>query len=148
MLTITITNILLGFSLLKKEFSFSILKNRFLGHFYLVGSLVILFSIPTLTNEYNPYYIFYFLILDGFLILVHIFLVLILGKTPIASGFSKKSVEGFMGALAMSVITSILLFNCQFKFKPNSMDCFGNYYYYFRSNWRSCTISVQKRSWS
>ena len=34
------------------------------------------------------------------------------GKRPlIASGFSKKSVEGFMGALAMSVITSILLFN-------------------------------------
>ena len=50
-ITISITNVLLGFSLLKKkEFSFSILKNRFLGHFYLVGSLVILFSIP-IKNE-------------------------------------------------------------------------------------------------
>ena len=45
LLIIVITNVLLGFSLLKKKFfSFSILKNRFVGHFYLVGSLVIFFS--------------------------------------------------------------------------------------------------------
>ena len=37
LLIIVITNVLLGFSLLKKKFfSFSILKNRFVGHFYLV----------------------------------------------------------------------------------------------------------------
>ncbi len=112
-LTITITNILLGFSLLKKkEFSFSILKNRFLGHFYLVGSLVILFSIPTLTNEYNPYYIFYFLILMWVSDSSAYIFGINFGKRPLLQVVSpKKSVEGFIGALAMSVITSILLFN-------------------------------------
>ena len=112
-LTITITNILLGFSLLKKkEFSFSILKNRFLGHFYLVGSLVILFSIPTLTNEYNPYYIFYFLILMWVSDSSAYIFGINFGKRPLLQVVSpKKSVEGFIGALAMSLITSILLFN-------------------------------------
>ena len=62
LIIIIITNILLGVSLLKKKlFSFSILKNRFIGHFYLVGSLVILFSMPTISEIYNPNYVFCFL---------------------------------------------------------------------------------------
>ena len=64
LIIIVITNILLGFSLLKKKlFSFSILKNRFVGHFYLVGSLVIFFSMSNISGTYNPLIIFCFLAL-------------------------------------------------------------------------------------
>ena len=107
---ITITNVLLGISLLKKkEFSFSILKNRFLGHFYLVGSLVILFSIPTINEEYNPYYLFYFLILMWVSDSSAYIFGINFGKRPLLKSVSpKKSVEGFVGGLTMSIIFSIL----------------------------------------
>lgn len=110
--TITITNVLLGFSLLKKkEFSFSILKNRFLGHFYLVGSLVILFSIPTISEEYNPYYVFYFLILMWVSDSSAYIFGINFGKRPLLKSVSpKKSIEGFIGALTMSIIFSILFY--------------------------------------
>ena len=56
LIIIVLTNVVLGFSLIKnKLFSYSILKNRFIGHFYLVGSLVIFFSLPNIFGEYNPY---------------------------------------------------------------------------------------------
>ena len=108
---ITITNVLLGISLLKKkEFSFSILKNRFLGHFYLVGSLVILFSIPTINEEYNPYYLFYFLILMWVSDSSAYIFGINFGKRPLLKSVSpKKSIEGFVGGLTMSIIFSILL---------------------------------------
>ena len=110
--TITITNVLLGFSLLKKkEFSFSILKNRFLGHFYLVGSLVILFSIPTISEEYNPYYVFYFLILMWVSDSSAYIFGINFGKRPLLKSVSpKKSIEGFIGGLTMSIIFSILFY--------------------------------------
>ena len=64
LLIIILTNIILGFSLLKKKlFSFSILKNRFIGHFYLVGSLVIFFTMSNVTNSHNPLIVFSFLML-------------------------------------------------------------------------------------
>lgn len=110
--SISITNVLLGSSLLqKKEFSFSILKNRFLGHFYLVGSLVILFSIPTISNEYNPYYVFYFLILMWVSDSSAYIFGINFGKRPLLKSVSpKKSIEGFVGGLMMSIIFSILLY--------------------------------------
>ena len=110
-IAISITNVLLGFCLLKKkEFSFSILKNRFLGHFYLVGSLVILFSIPTINEEYNPYYLFYFLILMWVSDSSAYIFGINFGKRPLLKSVSpKKSIEGFVGGLTMSIIFSILL---------------------------------------
>tara|TARA_B100001057_G_C22839135_1_gene946389 strand:+ start:969 stop:1808 length:840 start_codon:yes stop_codon:yes gene_type:complete len=110
--SISITNVLLGSSLLqKKEFSFSILKNRFLGHFYLVGSLVILFSIPTISDEYNPYYVFYFLILMWVSDSSAYIFGINFGKRPLLKSVSpKKSIEGFVGGLMMSIIFSILLY--------------------------------------
>ena len=110
-IAISITNVLLGFYLLKKkEFSFSILKNRFLGHFYLVGSLVILFSIPTINEEYNPYYLFYFLILMWVSDSSAYIFGINFGKRPLLKSVSpKKSIEGFVGGLTMSIIFSILL---------------------------------------
>jgi len=113
LLLIIITNILLGFSLLKKKvFSFSILKNRFIGHFYLVGSLVVLFSMPKISELYNPYFIFCFLILvwisdsAGYVFGVNF------GKRPLLKSVSpKKSIEGFVGGIIFSVIFSIVFYN-------------------------------------
>ncbi len=113
LIIIIMTNILLGFSLLKKKiFSFSILKNRFIGHFYLVGSLVILFSMPTISEEYNPNFIFCFLILiwisdsAGYVFGVNF------GKRPLLKSVSpKKSIEGFIGGIIFSFIFSILFYN-------------------------------------
>tara|TARA_B100000929_G_scaffold28888_1_gene21234 strand:+ start:215 stop:757 length:543 start_codon:yes stop_codon:yes gene_type:complete len=104
---------LLGFSLLKKKiFSFSILKNRFIGHFYLVGSLVILFSMPTISDLYNPNYIFCFLTLiwvsdsAGYVFGVSF------GKRPLLKSVSpKKSIEGFIGGIIFSAIFSIIFYN-------------------------------------
>ena len=113
LIIIIMTNILLGFSLLKKKiFSFSILKNRFIGHFYLVGSLVVLFSMPTISEEYNPNFIFCFLILiwisdsAGYVFGVNF------GKRPLLKSVSpKKSIEGFIGGIIFSFIFSILFYN-------------------------------------
>ena len=113
LIIIIMTNILLGFSLLKKKiFSFSILKNRFIGHFYLVGSLVVLFSMPTISEEYNPNFIFCFLILiwisdsAGYVFGVNF------GKRPLLKSVSpKKSIEGFIGGIIFSLIFSILFYN-------------------------------------
>ena len=113
LIIIIMTNILLGFSLLKKKiFSFSILKNRFIGHFYLVGSLVVLFSMPTISEEYNPNFIFCFLILiwisdsAGYVFGVNF------GKRPLLKFVSpKKSIEGFIGGIIFSLIFSILFYN-------------------------------------
>jgi len=113
LLLIIITNILLGFSLLKKKvFSFSILKNRFIGHFYLVGSLVVLFSMPKISELYNPYFIFCFLIIvwisdsAGYVFGVNF------GKRPLLKSVSpKKSIEGFVGGIIFSVIFSIVFYN-------------------------------------
>ncbi|MGY8946679.1 MAG: phosphatidate cytidylyltransferase [Flavobacteriales bacterium] len=112
LLIIILTNIILGFSLLKKKlFSFSILKNRFIGHFYLVGSLVIFFSMPNVLNTYNP------LIVCSFLILIwvsdsaaYVFGVNF-GKRPLLKSVSpKKSIEGFIGGITFSIILSILFY--------------------------------------
>jgi|TARA_B110000263_G_scaffold241997_1_gene246930 phosphatidate cytidylyltransferase len=112
LLIIVLTNIILGFSLLKKKlFSFSILKNRFIGHFYLVGSLVIFFSMPNVLNTYNP------LIVCSFLILIwvsdsaaYVFGVNF-GKRPLLKSVSpKKSIEGFIGGITFSIILSILFY--------------------------------------
>ena len=112
LLLIVLTNILLGFSLLKnKLFSFSILKNRFIGHFYLVGSLVIFFSMPNVLNRYDP------LIVCSFLALIwtsdsaaYVFGVNF-GKRPLLKSVSpKKSIEGFVGGVVFSIILSLLFY--------------------------------------
>ena len=110
---IIITNILLGFSLLKKKlFSFSILKNRFIGHFYLVGSLVILFSMPTISEIYNPNYVFCFLSLIWVSDSAAYVFGINFGKRPLLKSVSpKKSIEGFIGGIIFSIIFSIIFYN-------------------------------------
>ena len=113
LIIIIITNILLGVSLLKKKlFSFSILKNRFIGHFYLVGSLVILFSMPTISEIYNPNYVFCFLSLIWVSDSAAYVFGVNFGKRPLLKSVSpKKSIEGFIGGIIFSIIFSIIFYN-------------------------------------
>jgi len=110
LLVIVITNILLGFSLLKnKYFSFSILKNRFVGHFYLVGSLVIFFSMSNINGVYDPLIIFIFLNLIWISDSAAYVFGINFGKRPLLKSVSpKKSIEGFIGGLIFSVLLSII----------------------------------------
>ena len=110
LITIVITNILLGFSLLKKKlFSFSILKNRFLGHFYLVGSLVIFFSMSNVSGTYNPLIVFCFLSLIWISDSAAYVFGVSFGKRPLLKSVSpKKSVEGFVGGIIFSIILAII----------------------------------------
>ena len=112
LIIIVITNILLGFSLLKKKlFSFSILKNRFLGHFYLVGSLVIFFSMSNVSGTYNPLIVFCFLSLIWISDSAAYVFGVSFGKRPLLKSVSpKKSIEGFVGGIIFSIIVS-LIFN-------------------------------------
>ena len=107
---IVITNILLGFSLLKKKlFSFSILKNRFLGHFYLVGSLVIFFSMSNVSGTYNPLIVFCFLSLIWISDSAAYVFGVSFGKRPLLKSVSpKKSIEGFVGGIIFSIILAII----------------------------------------
>ncbi|MBT6169205.1 MAG: phosphatidate cytidylyltransferase [Flavobacteriaceae bacterium] len=113
LIIIIITNILLGVSLLKKKlFSFSILKNRFIGHFYLVGSLVILFSMPTISEIYNPNYVFCFLSLIWVSDSAAYVFGVNFGKRPLLKSVSpKKSIEGFIGGIIFSIMLSIIFYN-------------------------------------
>ena len=110
LIIIVITNILLGFSLLKKKlFSFSILKNRFLGHFYLVGSLVIFFSMSNVSGTYNPLIVFCFLSLIWISDSAAYVFGVSFGKRPLLKSVSpKKSVEGFVGGIIFSIILAII----------------------------------------
>ena len=110
LLVIVTTNILLGFSLLKnKYFSFSILKNRFVGHFYLVGSLVIFFSMSNINGVYDPLIIFIFLNLIWISDSAAYVFGINFGKRPLLKSVSpKKSIEGFIGGLIFSVLLSII----------------------------------------
>ena len=110
LITIVITNILLGFSLLKKKlFSFSILKNRFLGHFYLVGSLVIFFSMANVSGTYNPLIVFCFLSLIWISDSAAYVFGVSFGKRPLLKLVSpKKSIEGFVGGIIFSIILAII----------------------------------------
>ena len=110
LITIVITNILLGFSLLKKKlFSFSILKNRFLGHFYLVGSLVIFFSMSNVSGTYNPLIVFCFLSLIWISDSAAYVFGVSFGKRPLLKSVSpKKSIEGFVGGIIFSIILAII----------------------------------------
>jgi len=112
LLIIILTNIILGFSLLKKKlFSFSILKNRFIGHFYLVGSLVIFFTMSNVTNSHNPLIVFSFLMLIWVSDSAAYVFGVNFGKRPLFKSVSpKKSVEGFLGGIIFSIILS-LFFN-------------------------------------
>ena len=113
-LTIIIaTNLILGISLFKnKFFSFSILKNRFIGHFYLVGSLVILFSMTTISSEYNPNYLFCFLCLIWISDSASYLFGVNFGKRPLFKSVSpKKSIEGFIGGIIFSILLSIFFYN-------------------------------------
>ena len=112
LIIIVITNILLGFSLLKKKlFSFSILKNRFLGHFYLVGSLVIFFSMSNVSGTYNPLIVFCFLSLIWISDSAAYVFGVSFGKRPLLKSVSpKKSIEGFVGGIIFSIILA-LIFN-------------------------------------
>ena len=105
---IVVTNILLGFSLLKKKlFSFSILKNRFVGHFYLVGSLVIFFSMSNVSGTYNPLIVFSFLSLVWISDSAAYVFGVNFGKRPLLKSVSpKKSIEGFIGGIIFSIILS------------------------------------------
>ena len=110
LIIIVITNILLGFSLLKKKlFSFSILKNRFLGHFYLVGSLVIFFSMSNVSGTYNPLIVFCFLSLIWISDSAAYVFGVSFGKRPLLKLVSpKKSIEGFVGGIIFSIILAII----------------------------------------
>lgn len=110
LIIIVITNILLGFSLLKKKlFSFSILKNRFLGHFYLVGSLVIFFSMSNVSGTYNPLIVFCFLSLIWVSDSAAYVFGVSFGKRPLLKSVSpKKSIEGFVGGIIFSIILAII----------------------------------------
>ena len=112
LLWIITTNILLGFSLLKKKiFSFSILKNIVIGHVYLVGSLVIFFSMPNVLGTYNPYYVFCFLVLIWISDSAAYVFGVNFGKRPLLKLVSpKKSIEGLIGGLIFSIIFSIIFY--------------------------------------
>ena len=112
LVVIVLTNIVLGFSLIKhKLFSFSILKNRFIGHFYLVGSLVIFFSLPNIFGDYNPYIVFSILSLIWISDSAAYVFGVTFGKRPLFISVSpKKSVEGFIGGLSFSIILSIIFY--------------------------------------
>ena len=107
---IVLTNVVLGFSLIKnKLFSYSILKNRFIGHFYLVGSLVIFFSLPNIFGEYNPYIVFSFLALICISDSAAYVFGVTFGKRPLFKIVSpKKSIEGFVGGLSFAIMLSII----------------------------------------
>ena len=110
LIVIVSTNIILGFSLLKKKlFSFSILKNRAIGHFYLVGSLVIFFSMSNVNNYYEPLITFSFLSLIWISDSAAYVFGVNFGKRPLLKSVSpKKSIEGFLGGLFFSVLLSIM----------------------------------------
>ena len=112
LLIIILTNIILGFSLLKKKlFSFSILKNRFIGHFYLVGSLVIFFTMSNVTNSHNPLIVFSFLMLIWVSDSAAYVFGVNFGKRPLFKSVSpKKSVEGFFGGIIFSIILSLFFY--------------------------------------
>ena len=112
LIIIVFTNIILGFSLIKnKLFSFSILKNRFIGHVYLVGSLVLFFSLPNISGIYNPYIVFSFLALIWISDSAAYVFGVTFGKRPLFKSVSpKKSIEGFLGGLIFSLIISIIFF--------------------------------------
>ena len=110
LIIIVLTNVVLGFSLIKnKLFSYSILKNRFIGHFYLVGSLVIFFSLPNIFDEYNPYIVFSFLSLIWISDSAAYVFGVTFGKRPLFKTVSpKKSIEGFIGGLSFAIMLSII----------------------------------------
>ena len=110
LIIIVLTNVVLGFSLIKnKLFSYSILKNRFIGHFYLVGSLIIFFSLPNIFGEYNPYIVFSFLSLIWISDSAAYVFGVTFGKRPLFKTVSpKKSIEGFIGGLSFAIILSII----------------------------------------
>ena len=110
LIIIVLTNFVLGFSLIKnKLFSYSILKNRFIGHFYLVGSLVIFFSLPNIFGEYNPYIVFSFLSLIWISDSAAYVFGVTFGKRPLFKTVSpKKSIEGFIGGLSFAIMLSII----------------------------------------
>ena len=112
LLIIILTNIILGFSLLKKKlFLFSILKNRFIGHFYLVGSLVIFFTMSNVTNSHNPLIVFSFLMLIWVSDSAAYVFGVNFGKRPLFKSVSpKKSVEGFLGGIIFSIILSLFFY--------------------------------------
>ena len=110
LIIIVLTNVVLGFSLIKnKLFLYSILKNRFIGHFYLVGSLVIFFSLPNIFGEYNPYIVFSFLSLIWISDSAAYVFGVTFGKRPLFKTVSpKKSIEGFIGGLSFAIMLSII----------------------------------------
>ena len=112
LIIIVSTNIVLGFSLIKKKiFSFSILKNRFIGHIYLVGSLVIFFTLPNIFGEYNPLIVLSFLSLIWISDSAAYIFGVTFGKRPLFKSVSpKKSIEGFVGGLTFSIFLSIIFF--------------------------------------
>jgi phosphatidate cytidylyltransferase len=109
LIIIVTTNVLLGFSLLKKKFfSFSILKNRFVGHFYLVGSLVIFFSMSNVLGTYDPLIILSFLSLIWISDSAAYVFGVSFGKRPLLKSVSpKKSIEGFIGGVIFSILLSL-----------------------------------------
>jgi|TARA_B110000977_G_scaffold142521_1_gene180815 phosphatidate cytidylyltransferase len=112
LILIVLTNIILGVSLIKnKLFSFSILKNRFIGHIYLLGSLVLFFSLPNISGIYDPYIVFSFLSLIWISDSAAYVFGVTFGKRPLFKSVSpKKSIEGFLGGLIFSIILSLFFF--------------------------------------
>ena len=110
-LTISIVvNLFLMFSLLmKKSFRFNKVQNSFFLLSYLVLSLFFLFSIPTLSNSYNPLSILFLLVIIWSSDSAGYFFGIKYGKRKLMESVSpKKTVVGFVSGIISSIIVSII----------------------------------------
>ena len=110
-LTISIiVNLFLMFSLFtNKSFKFSKVQNSFFLLSYLVLSLYFLFSIPTLSNSYNPISILFLLIIIWSSDSAGYFFGIKYGKRKLMESVSpKKTVLGFISGILSSIIVSII----------------------------------------
>ena len=110
-LTISIVvNLFLMFSLLlNKSFKFNKFQNSFFLLSYLVLSLYFLFSIPTLSNSYNPFSILFLLVIIWSSDSAGYFFGIKYGKRKLMESISpKKTVVGFISGLISSIIVSII----------------------------------------
>lgn len=110
-LTISIlVNLFLMLSLFtNKSFKFNKVQNSFFLLSYLVLSLYFLFSIPTLSNSYNPLSILFLLVIIWSSDSAGYFFGIKYGKRKLMESISpKKTVEGFFSGLVSSIIVSII----------------------------------------
>jgi len=127
-----VTNVFLTISILvnlflmltlftNKSFKFNKVQNSFFLISYLVLSLYFLFSIPTLSNSYNPLSILFLLVIIWSSDSAGYFFGIKYGKRKLMESISpKKTVVGFVSGLLSSIIVSItfaLIINFENTFK-------------------------------